>query len=35
MRERAIMVGGTLTTGLAEGGGFAVDALLPVAGTAA
>jgi signal transduction histidine kinase len=35
MRERATMVGGTLTTGPAEGGGFAVDALLPVTGTAA
>jgi len=32
MRERAIMVGGTLTTGPADGGGFAVDALLPVNG---
>jgi signal transduction histidine kinase len=30
MRERAIMVGGTLTAGPAEGGGFAVAALLPV-----
>ena len=35
MRERAIMVGGTLTTGPADGGGFAVDALLPVNGAAA
>jgi signal transduction histidine kinase len=34
MRERAIMVGGTLTTGPAEGGGFAVDAVLPIAGAA-
>jgi signal transduction histidine kinase len=30
MRERAIMVGGTLTAGAADGGGFAVDAELPV-----
>jgi signal transduction histidine kinase len=30
MRERAIMVGGTLTAGPAEGGGFAVDAELPI-----
>jgi signal transduction histidine kinase len=30
MRERAIMVGGTLTIGPAEGGGFAVEAMLPV-----
>jgi signal transduction histidine kinase len=30
MRERAIMVGGTLTAGPAEGGGFAVEALLPI-----
>lgn len=30
MRERAIMVGGTLTVGPAEGGGFAVDAVLPI-----
>jgi signal transduction histidine kinase len=30
MRERAIMVGGSLTAGPAEGGGFAVDAALPV-----
>lgn len=30
MRERAIMVGGTLTAGDAPGGGFAVDAELPV-----
>ena len=29
MRERAIMVGGTLSTGRAEGGGFAVEAELP------
>ena len=34
MRERAIMVGGTLTAGPAEGGGFAVDAVLPIAGGA-
>lgn len=32
MRERAIMVGGTLTAGPADGGGFAVDAVLPIAG---
>jgi signal transduction histidine kinase len=32
MRERAIMVGGTLSAGPAEGGGFAVDAELPIAG---
>ena len=30
MRERAIMVGGTLNAGPAEGGGFAVEALLPI-----
>jgi signal transduction histidine kinase len=30
MRERAIMVGGTLSAGPADGGGFAVDAELPV-----
>ena len=30
MRERAIMVGGTLSAGPAEGGGFAVEALLPI-----
>jgi signal transduction histidine kinase len=30
MRERAIMVGGTLSAGPAEGGGFAVEAELPV-----
>jgi signal transduction histidine kinase len=35
MRERAIMVGGTLTAGPADGGGFAVDALLPVTGAPA
>ena len=34
MRERAIMVGGTLTAAPAEGGGFAVDAVLPVNGAA-
>ena len=34
MRERAIMVGGTLTAGPAGGGGFAVDAVLPIAGGA-
>ena len=32
MRERAIMVGGALTAGPAEGGGFVVDAVLPIAG---
>jgi signal transduction histidine kinase len=32
MRERAIMVGGTLTAGPADGGGFAVDAVLPIPG---
>jgi signal transduction histidine kinase len=30
MRERAIMVGGTLSAGPAEGGGFTVEAKLPV-----
>lgn len=35
MRERAIMVGGSLTTGAADGGGFVVEAELPVAGAAA
>jgi signal transduction histidine kinase len=35
MRERALMVGGTLTAGSADGGGFAVDAVLPVTGVAA
>jgi signal transduction histidine kinase len=35
MRERAIMVGGTLAAGPAEGGGFAVDAVLPVTGVPA
>ena len=34
MRERAIMVGGTLTAGPADGGGFAVEAELPVKGAA-
>lgn len=34
MRERAIMVGGTLTAGPAEGGGFVVEAALPIAGAA-
>ena len=32
MRERAIMVGGTLTAGPAEDGGFVVEAVLPIAG---
>jgi signal transduction histidine kinase len=30
MRERAIMVGGTLTVGPADGGGFVVEAELPI-----
>jgi signal transduction histidine kinase len=30
MRERAIMVGGTLSAGPADGGGFAVEAELPI-----
>jgi signal transduction histidine kinase len=30
MRERAIMVGGTLTAGPADGGGFCVEAVLPI-----
>ena len=30
MRERAIMVGGTLSAGTAPGGGFVVEAELPV-----
>jgi signal transduction histidine kinase len=34
MRERAIMVGGTLTAEPAEGGGFVVHAELPIAGAA-
>ena len=34
MRERAIMVGGTLNAGPADGGGFAVEAELPVKGAA-
>lgn len=34
MRERAIMVGGTLTAGPADGGGFLVEAELPVAAPA-
>jgi signal transduction histidine kinase len=29
MRERAAAVGGTLRTGLAPGGGFLVEAMLP------
>ena len=29
MRERAVAVGGTLRTGLAPGGGFLVEAMLP------
>ena len=32
MRERAMMVGGTLTAGPAGGGGFLVEATLPIAG---
>jgi signal transduction histidine kinase len=34
MRERAIMVGGTLRAGPADGGGFAVEAELPIPVTA-
>ena len=34
MRERAIMVGGTLAAAPADGGGFAIDAVLPVNGAA-
>jgi signal transduction histidine kinase len=34
MRERAIMVGGTLSAGPADGGGFAVEAELPIKGAA-
>jgi signal transduction histidine kinase len=34
MRERAIMVGGTLRAGPADGGGFAVEAELPISVTA-
>ena len=34
MRERAIMAGGTLSSGAADGGGFAVEAVLPIAGAA-
>lgn len=34
MRERAVMVGGTLETGPAYGGGFLVDANLPLRGEA-
>jgi signal transduction histidine kinase len=34
MRERAIMVGGSLTAGPAEGGGFVVETTLPIAGAA-
>jgi signal transduction histidine kinase len=33
MRERAIMVGGTLTVGPADGGGFEVAAELPLPGS--
>ena len=32
MRERAIMVSGTLSAGPVEGGGFAVEAVLPLGG---
>jgi signal transduction histidine kinase len=35
MRERALMVGGTLSAGPAVGGGFVVDAELPIPATAA
>ena len=34
MRERAIMVGGTLSAGPADDGGFAVEAELPIRGAA-
>jgi signal transduction histidine kinase len=34
MRERAIMVGGSLTAGPAEGGGFVVETTLPITGAA-
>jgi signal transduction histidine kinase len=34
MRERAAMVGGTVRTGPADGGGFLVEAELPIAGAA-
>jgi signal transduction histidine kinase len=34
MRERALMVGGTLSTGPADGGGFVVEAELPIKGAA-
>jgi signal transduction histidine kinase len=34
MRERAIMVGGTLSAGPADGGGFVVEAELPIKGAA-
>jgi signal transduction histidine kinase len=34
MRERAIMVGGTLTAGRGEDGGFSVEAELPIRGAA-
>ena len=34
MRERAILVGGTLSVGPADGGGFAVEAELPIPGAA-
>jgi signal transduction histidine kinase len=33
MRERAIMVGGTLTVGPADGAGFEVAAELPLSGS--
>ena len=33
MRERAAMVGGTLRTGVADGGGFVVEAELPTGGS--
>jgi signal transduction histidine kinase len=34
MRERALMVGGSLTAAPADGGGFAIDAVLPIDGIA-
>jgi signal transduction histidine kinase len=34
MHERAIMVGGSLTAAPADGGGFAIDAVLPIDGVA-
>ncbi len=34
MRERAALAGGTFCSGPAEGGGFEVDVMLPIAETA-